>query len=330
MAWFPTTSRKRAITDERPFTSAEVEALAEAVQRTPSVHNSQPWSLRVTGRSAVLHERYVQGLREQDPEGRDRRISMGAAVADLEMSARALGWATDVRWHAEDEPGVATVIGTHRERAGELDRERGRAIAARSSFRRPFARRPVPHLLRTCVMSVAGVQAGWIRPGAEQRALARNLARAARINRSDVRYQRELGMWMSEPSGGAGFPQAALAETGLPSVGLVDSTTPLPGQERLAEWIGRESVLVFSTLVDGPRDQLRAGAAVQRAWVEATRLGMVGSVLTQPLRLPDVREELRDDLGLGGTPHVLLRLGFPTEPAVPRAGRRPLPQVFEA
>ncbi|MBE9376587.1 nitroreductase family protein [Saccharopolyspora sp. HNM0983] len=322
-------SRKRGVAEERPFTSEEVETLAEAVRLAPSVHNAQPWTLAVDGRSATLHERSVEGLHEQDPEGRDRRISVGAAVADLALSVRALGWATDVRWHAEDEPGTATVIGTHRQRATVLDRERARAIGERASFRRPFAGRVVPHLLRTCVISAATVQASWIRGGAEERALARNLARAARINRSDVRYQRELGMWMSEPSGGTGFPADALAETGLPSVGLVGSGTRLPDQERLAEWIGQESVLVFSTLTDGPRDQLRVGMAVQRAWLEATRLGLVGSVLTQPLRLSEVRTELRDELGLGGIPQVLLRVGFPPEPHVPHAERRPLPQVFE-
>lgn len=330
MTWFPTMSRKRAsAADERAFTSAEVEVLASAVQRTPSVHNTQPWALDVHGRSATLYERHVEGLHEQDPEGRDRRISLGAAVADLELSMRGLCWTTDVRWHSEDEPGVATVIGTHRKLATELDRERSKAIADRASFRRPFAERAVPHQLRTCVISVARVQAGWIRDSADERALARNLARAARINRSDIRYQRELAMWLSDPTGGTGFPQDALAETGLPAVGLVGSGTALPDQERLAEWIGQESVLVFSTLTDEPRDQLRVGMAVQRAWVEATRLGLVGSVLTQPLRLPDVREELRDDLGLGGMPHLLLRVGFPPDPSAPQAGRRPLPQVFE-
>ncbi|MFI0465742.1 Acg family FMN-binding oxidoreductase [Saccharopolyspora sp. 5N102] len=326
MSWPPMLHRQPPESaDERPWTPEEVAVLAEAVRRAPSVHNTQPWSLRVQGRAAVLRLRSTPELAHHDPDGRDRRMSCGAAVANLAIAMRGLGWATDVHWHADD--GEAAVIGTHRRPATAIDRERRRAIGRRASFRRAFTGRPVPHLARTAVAAAATTQATWVDGPAEEHALARLLAYAARTNHADKTYQRELGAWIG-PVSDEGLPAEVLPTRGVPATGLATGATRLPDQEQIARSLARESVLVFSTITDGPRDQLMAGEAAERAWLEATRLGLVASVMTQPLRLSEVRARLSVELGLGGMPQLLMRIGYPPAIPVPRAGRRPLPDLF--
>jgi nitroreductase len=330
MHWFPKLRRHSNDTaDERPWTPEEVGALAEAVRRAPSVHNTQPWSLRVQGRTVTLRLRSMPELAQHDPDGRDRRMSCGAAVANLVVTMRGLGWATDVRWHVDDDrsDGEATVIGTHRHAATAIDRDRKQAVARRASFRRPFTDRPIPHLARTAVVAASTTQATWVTGGAEELALARLLSYAARTHHDDASYQRELGVWTA-PIADEGLLEDALSDGGLPAVGLVSAETQVPDQDRIAEFLAQESVLVFSTITDSPRDHLLAGEAAERAWLEATRVGLAASVMTQPLRLSEVRFGLRDELRLAGVPQLLMRMGYPAAVPVRRPTRRPLPEVF--
>ncbi|WP_223840133.1 Acg family FMN-binding oxidoreductase [Saccharopolyspora pogona] len=329
MNWYPMLRRQlHEAADERPWTPEEVAALAEAVRRAPSVHNTQPWSLRVQGRAARLRMRSMPELVQHDPDGRNRRMSCGAAVANLAIAMRALGWATDVRWYTDEHgDGEGTVVGTYRQPPSAIDRQRRRAIDRRSSFRRPFADRRIPHLARTTVVAASTTQATWVHGPMEEQALARLLAYAARAHHDDKNYQRELGAWIA-PFSDEGLPEDALSERGLPAIGLATGATRLPDQAQIAKWVAKESVLVFSTITDDPRDHLLAGEAAERAWLEATRLGLVASVMTQPLRLSEVRSALSDELDLGVVPQLLMRIGYPAAIPVPRASRRPLPDVF--
>ena len=57
----------------------------------PSVHNSQPWQLRVRGTEVDLLQRRAVELRRHDPFGRDRLMSCGAALTSNSV-ARSLVW----------------------------------------------------------------------------------------------------------------------------------------------------------------------------------------------------------------------------------------------
>ncbi|QIZ38684.1 hypothetical protein [Saccharopolyspora sp. ASAGF58] len=72
------------------WSAAESAMLGEAVDCAPSVHNTRPWALTIHGRTAQLRER-PKLLAQHDPHGRDRRISFGAALANLVLAIRGLG-----------------------------------------------------------------------------------------------------------------------------------------------------------------------------------------------------------------------------------------------
>ena len=76
-----------------------------------------------------------------------------------------------------------------------------------------------------------------------------------------------------------------------------------------------------------PLAWLRAGEALERLWLEATRLDHVISLFTQVIEVPDIREELRSQLGLECEPLVLIRVGQ----AAPNAAtnRRELDQMID-
>jgi hypothetical protein len=87
-------------------------------------------------------------------------------------------------------------------------------------------------------------------------------------------------------------------------------------------------VTVLHTPADRPDDWLRAGQALMRLLLAAAAEGYAASYLNQPLELPGLRQQLRDELRLAGWPQLILRLGRPAGPLPPPAPRRPAGELL--
>ena len=113
----------------------------------------------------------------------------------------------------------------------------------------------------------------------------------------------------------------------MPWAGLVRRATEIPETAELERRLAAETLLVFVTADDAGVDHVRAGYAMERAWLAAVDLGLAAAVLTQPLHLEPVRSALCEDLGLIGFPQALLRIGYATE-ADPLSPRRAVEEVL--
>ena len=80
---------------------------------------------------------------------------------------------------------------------------------------------------------------------------------------------------------------------------------------------------VLHTPTDRPGDWLDCGQALMRVLLAAAADGYAASFLNQPLELPGLRQQLRDELRLDGWPQLILRLGQPAGPLPPPTPRRP-------
>ncbi|GAB2971360.1 nitroreductase family protein [Amycolatopsis acidiphila] len=308
------------------WSGTEIGVLARAVSRAPSVHHSRPWTLEAHGDQAELVERVEVALPRHDPAGRDRMVSCGAALANLELAVRALGRRPAVAlFPAGGRPDlVAKVVAAGREDATAEEVERYSAVFRRRSYRAPFSLHPVPPSILDSLGAAAGsgAQARAVRRPEDAAALAELLRRAAAVLREDRVYQRELTAWTAQ------FPEPLQDVAGLPWAALAHDGTRLPDSLTLAGRLRTEGLLVVLTPGDGRRDHLLAGLAMERIWLAALTEGLVGSVLAQPLHVPEVRAGLADRLGLPGHPQVILRFGYPvtatpvTLPSAVAAGPR--------
>ncbi|WP_263253334.1 nitroreductase family protein [Saccharopolyspora rosea] len=286
------------------WSADEAEVLSECVHRAPPVHTTRPWQLEFADRTAVLRERRDVPPPPHDPEGRDRKIACGAALTNLVAAVRGLGWAADMDIAVSADGAVtASVTGPRRSRASDSEAHRFRAIGDRRVHEWAFGPRPVPPEDLEAVRDVAAspaVGAWWVGGGAEALGVARLLDYAARAYHANLDYQRELTMWTTWRVDGA---------VGLSAGGA--ARVRVPDEFQLAARIEREAVLVLATRTDGPESQVRAGEAVQAAWLEATTRGLAASLVTQPLHLSEVRTGLADRLDRPGVPQALMRFGHP-------------------
>lgn len=312
--------------DERMWSGSEVEILARAVIRAPSVHNIQPWSLNLPGMRAELSERTDLSLPEHDPTGRDRLISCGAALGNLVLAVRVLGWATEVEMPPGQGPLVAVVTASGREPPSDRELHAYAAISRRRSHRRPFAAIPVASSMLAPVI-------GQLPPGVGCRVLSAGdkgilavlLERVARTIQGRDGLQRELeewtGDWRSDGIGD-GLLRPGYDKAGLPWAGLVRRTSLIPDIRTLASRLDAESILIFCAKDDDRTGHVTTGVAMQHSWLAAVDGGLAASVLTQLLHEEPVRERMTAELNLPGHPQLIMRLGYPDGPVRHTARRR--------
>lgn len=315
---------------KREWSVGETDVLARAVVRAPSVHNIQPWRLEFPDGEAVLFERADLALPYHDPHGRDRSISCGAAVANLEIAARILSLEPRVRLLPDgtdaDRVARLAVVDTHQPCEAELHRYS--AISRRRSYRRPFAGPALSDDEVNHLLAETGEESVHVRPlrgRGEVEVLADLLEYAGIVLKQDRGYQRELAIWTIRDERsrvhGVGIAGSASPSSSLPWAGLVRPQTTLPHRQVLADRIAEETVLVFATDDDGREAHVRTGMAMQRVWLAAVERGFVAAVQTHPLHLTKARRRFGERLSLGGHPQLLMRVGRPSG-TVPQSPRR--------
>ena len=287
----------------------------------PSVHNTQPWYFTASQGTLCLYADQERGLPAEDPAGRELVISCGAALANLTLSMRHLGFAADVSLL----PDVS--------RSGLLARVRwGRHVTAtphedllyRSITRRHTRRGPftgdVPPLVIDELMRVARQERAdlYVVYGESRRQHLADLVRDAELaHRGSPVVAAERARW------------ARLAEDGRP-----DGVAPVPGtatrwngpefldrdfsrdggQDAWEVWRPDEAsvpglVALVTTRDDRRPGWLAAGQALQRVLLHATGRGVGVAFHTQPLEVPALRERIRAEFTGRDYPQVLLRIG---------------------
>lgn len=307
------------------MTSANLRTqIADAVAMAPSVHDTRPWRLEYGPEGVDLHERVDAAVPRQDPGGRDRLISCGAAAANLELAVRHTGMRTALRLLPDDDrPGLLAridVLGPGN--PSERDDALHAAIFRRHSYRHPFGPGRIDldvceRLIHPVSHEVPDVQLKPLSGDVAARTLAHLMSYAGSLLRADGAYQRELAAWSGHLDGGLPAPRPECDS--LPW-GMMRATTHLPDEPTLTERLQAGTLLLVLTVDDARLDHLRAGVAAEHAWLSAVDAGLVASVHTQALQLPEVRAGLIERLELAGYPQLILRLGHPASDREPSHG----------
>jgi nitroreductase len=314
-------------------------AVIALANRAPSVHNSQPWRWRVTPSSIHLFADPARALPATDPEGRDLRLSCGAALHHLRVALLAAGLGSTV--HRLPDPAdplhlaeVETISG----RPSPDDLALARAIENRRTDRRVFSSWPVPSQMLTELVRVAAAEGALLTVldrESDRYAVARLTEHAAVEQALAPGLDRETAEWTGRSQG---------ARHGVPSANVPAEPAGTVPVRRFAGGEQEQSLLgthesdgtvlaLFSTPGDGPLDQVRAGEALSAVLLAATRYGLATDPISQPLEVAATRAQLQTVvLGGSAAPQVLLRLGWApmsTVP-VPQTGRRPLADTIDA
>jgi nitroreductase len=316
------------MTTGEPGRASLVAAVGAAI-RAPSVHNTQPWRFRVTDGAIEVYADHARQLGVADPEGRALRLSCGAAIFNLRLALHHIGYQPAVHIAGTDD--LLAVVQTSGQRdPTPVETALYHAIPRRHSNRYPFQDTAVPLHVRTSLIEATRSENCWLDLilGPVGLETVAQLVRAAdRILVSNPAYVDEVASWTRSD---ANSPDGVHRRAGGPKPEPQDllARRDFGGDDRSA---GHDYELepllgVFGAPSDSPWDDLAAGQGLQRLLLTATTLGLASSLISQPIEVPQVREELRLGLRRYGAPHMLLRFGY-AAPA-PATARRPLAEVL--
>lgn len=292
-------------------------------QRAPSAHNTQPWTVTVTGdaRLAIGWEA-ARALPLGDPTGRDLMLSLGCVAEALAVVAADLGFAAHVDWAVDRAACRAgTVVLTGADQSADLlSGELLMALRERRTARGQHVQHPSADEVQA-LAGTAGVDA-VVLPGALVDELlpvadrwsmegpaADELAQWLRLDRADPRYVQD------------GLSDRALELSRPEAVGLRWAMHP-----RIAPWLRRTgamrvlarqatarpvgTVVALTDPADLSDEELaELGRRLLRLWLVADRSGWSAHPLSQLLDCPQTQVAL--SRALGAVPYAVFRLGRP-------------------
>ena len=308
---------------------SRVERILRAAASAPSVYNTQPWQVDVTGSTVTLRADAARQLRHSDPHGREMLISCGAFVFNARAAARrdSLTAAVTVLPDPDDELLVAEIELEPGPAPNMDELELSVAIARRTTSRVPFDDQP---LFTDVLMSIQqaaqdeGAELRLIQPSEPVRDDVIGLVRRAEaIAAEDPAARAEEAAWtVTGPGRDDGIPQDLLGP------GASDDRAPVRqfhASTGSAQFEHRTTLAVLATPGDSAQDWVAAGQALQHVLLVATTYFVHASFATTVLENPTTRHDLRRALSLDGAPQMLMRLGYSSMPK--HTPRRSVPRV---
>jgi len=312
--------------------------LVRAAVTAPSVYNTQPWTFvaKRQDRGIEVHADLTRRLPLIDPYGREAVVGCGAALFNVRLAMRHLGFSPVVRTfpYPQDSSFLAEVTWGAYDRPSPDEQRMYGALRRRHTVRGPFLARPLPSALIDELGEQAraeGATLNWLDDSTSRQHLAELVRAGEDAHRTDPGYAAEQARWtwrMALPRTD-GVPVDADVmhpdSTSFAGRDYSGLTRMFPAPPR--RWPARTGlVAVLSTDRDDRPDWLRAGQALERVLLYAAAHGVMAAFHTQPLELPRLRVQIRRTLSAGEFPQMILRLGYP--PCVRPLPRRPVAEVL--
>jgi len=300
-------------------------ALAVAV-RAPSIHNTQPWAWRVSGRELTLLADRSRQLEIADPDGHSLLISCGAALHLTEIGLRAAGWSVETST-LPDPDRLAVFRAVGREVPSEQALAEADAALRRRSDRRPFAATPLPDdVVESLRVASSDSVARVDFPTQEDQRidLAVAVSWADRVERNDSAYIDEMNRWLRDPDVHAlvdGVPVDAIPHVPADQprhtdVPLRDFEVGVAGRQLIERDVDEHPLIaVILTETDTAAAHLRTGQSMMRLMIAAELGGLATCPLSQAVDFAEFRTRVQGLMGWVGYPQMMLRIGYPGGPS---------------
>ncbi len=297
-------------------------------------HNTQPWKFAIQDNAIEIHPDTTRRLPVVDPNDRELWISLGCALENLLVAARAGGLAPEVTY-----PGAADVIRVRLTPDTPQPGPLFDAIPRRQNTRSAYSGQAIPAADFGRLQSLPlepGITLRFAGAPAEIETIVEYVNQGNLRQYADRAFIDELIAWLrfNKREALVGRDGLYSACSGNPEVPgwlgrmFVAGTNPQQQAEADAKKLRSSSAaVVIASAGETRSDWVRAGQVYERLALQTTALGIKSAFLNQPIEVSSVRPQFQSALGLGSAlPQLLVRLGYAE--AMPRSLRRPVEQVI--
>ncbi len=297
-------------------------------------HNTQPWKFAIKDNAIEIHPDYSRRLLVVDPHDRELWISLGCALENLLVAARASGYTIEVTY-----PDRADFI--HVQLAADTPQGSSLfdAIPLRQNTRSAYDGRLIKN------EDLDQLQALQVEPGVMLQFATNptamdtileyvNLGNLAQY--ADTAFVDELIEWLRFNKKEAlssldGLYSACSGNPQVPRfIGQMFVAGTKPQQQADADAAKFRTSPVAVVVASETEDKsawVRTGQVYERLALQTTALGIKSAFLNQPIEVPELRGQFQSAIGLGSyLPQLLVRLGYAE--AMPRSLRRPVEEVL--
>jgi hypothetical protein len=314
--------------------SAEMVELVRYATLAPNGHNTQPWKFSIKENAIEIHPDLTRHLPAVDPNERELWISLGCALENLLISARATGYEPEVTY-----PDIADFIRidltTNVPQGGTLFD----AIPLRQNTRSEYDGRQIKSADLDEVQTVSlepGVALHFVAAPADIEKMLEYVNQGNLIQYADPAFVDELIYWLrfNKREALASLDGLYSLCSGNPEVPgwlgqmVVAGTKPQEQADADAKKLrSSPGAVVVASETDDRTAWVRTGQVYERMVLKMTSLNIKSAFLNQPIEVAEVRGEFQTAMSLGSAlPQLLVRFGYAD--AMPQSVRRPVEQVL--
>ena len=314
--------------------SAQIRELIRYATLAANGHNTQPWQFALTEDAIEIHPDYTRRLPVVDPDDRELWISLGCALENFLIAARAAGYADEVTY-----PETADTIRVRLTADTSQNSPLFKAIEHRQNTRSEYDGQPVKATDLDTVQALPlepGVALRYVLNPSELETVLEYVNQGNLRQYADHAFVDELITWLrfNKKEAIASCDGLFSRCSGNPEVPgwlgrmFVAGTKPQQQADIDAKKLRSSSgAVVITSETDDKATWVRTGQVYERLALKLTALNIKSAFLNQSIEVADLRLQLQSALGLGGSsPQLLLRFGYAD--AMPRSLRRPVDQVI--
>ena len=297
-------------------------------------HNTQPWKFALEEDALEIHPDYTRHLAVVDPNDRELWISLGCALENLVVAARAAGYAPEVTYPDTNDFIRVQLTSDTPHSSPLFD-----AIPIRQNVRSEYDGQRVENA------DLDQLHALSLEPGVTLR-FADNPADLAQVldyvqqgnlnQYADQAFLDELIHWLRFTRKEAlasldGLYTRCSGNPELPRwVGQVfmSGTTPQQQADTDAKKLcSSAGAVLLTSAADDKSSWVRTGQVYERLALKMTALNIQSAFLNQPIEVAGLRGQFQSAMSLGAAlPQLLVRFGYGK--ALPRSLRRPVDAVL--
>lgn len=316
--------------------SSSIDYLVHYATLAANAHNTQPWLFSGDDKHIVVQADFSRSTPVVDPDNHHLYASLGCAIENLTLAAKAKGNSTDMNFVDDNNTAIRVDLSSGKTR----DHPLFDAIVHRQCTRSIYDARKVSLTdLKTLENSarLPGSQVLLFTDRMLIDSISELILSASIAQINNPAFVKELKSWLR-------FSASSAIESGD---GLFAACS---GNPALPDWLGEpifdlafsagsenkkssqqlkssSGLAVFVSDNNGPAQWVNAGRSYQRFALQATALGMKHAFLNQTVEVPKYRAELASLLKLGNKrPDFVVRFGYADR--MPRSLRRPIHSVI--